>query len=199
MFALYLDSDFGAVYGIDGPFVNKLSGGKCPFSRFHLPQGNAYQCFTDEAGEWDYQYSCVAAKRKKGTTNTCKCLIRQWPCLLVNGAHIVAGICLVTSLLEYNLFIHSLLVVIDIYVLIVLMYWYYVIDTCHHCDWHIQFSLLTGSTSMRVSVHVWKSIEGRYWTIGVQGHKVCTSSILFVTAKLISKWVSLVCIYSGHA
>lgn len=51
MFALYLDSDFGAVYGIDGPFVNKLSGGKCPFSRFHLPQGNAYQCFTDEAGE----------------------------------------------------------------------------------------------------------------------------------------------------
>lgn len=45
--------------------------------------------------------------------------------------------------------------------------------------------------------HVQKSIEGKYLAIEVPGHKVCTSSIRPVMAKLISKWDVPICSHSA--
>lgn len=79
------------------------------------------------------------------------------------------------------------------------MYWYDIIDICHHYSWCLQCPLSTNSTSMRVCKHVWKIMEAKHLANEVQGHEVCMSSIVFAIAKLISKWVTPICIHSGHA
>lgn len=59
------------------------------------------------------------------------------------------------------------------------------------------FPLPTSSASRSVCAHVWTIPERKYAAIEVLGHKLCTSSILFVIAKLISKWVTPIYIHSG--
>lgn len=49
------------------------------------------------------------------------------------------------------------------------------------------FPLCTSSPSRSIGSRAWKIIEGKYLAIEVLGHDACTSSILFVIAKLVSK------------
>lgn len=123
MFQLFLDSYFGAVCGIYGPFVNRLDGGTCPFSRLHLLLDNAQQCFTDKAGEHE--------TRRREPQMQISIFNRQWPQLSADVGLTVTYISgCITSLITIYLSIpHGL----SLRYRSVLMYWYDVIVTVGVC------------------------------------------------------------------
>lgn len=59
------------------------------------------------------------------------------------------------------------------------------------------FPWCVSSASRHICAHAWKILGGKRLAIEGLGHKVCTSSVLSVIAKLISKRVTPIYIHSG--
>lgn len=129
MLPLFLDSCFGAVCGICGPFVNRLNGGKRPFSRLHVPLHDAQQSFTDKAGEGANQ-SAVQKQEEEEPRMCVSIFIKLWPHRSAGAAHGVTciGVRTFSSLIAIYL---SILHQLSSRYRSVSLYRYNVIDTCH--------------------------------------------------------------------
>jgi hypothetical protein len=89
-------------------------------------------------------------------------------------------------MLSHEDLVHSFIPLSSILCVTVLLF----ICIPHWLLWKVNLLIHKQPYHKCICVYIWRIIKGKYLTIEVLGHKVCTSSISIIIAKLISKWVA---------